>query len=68
MIVNPVPAISSVIYTNGGFLLTWLAPTNDIFQVQWSDNLAVQLADVHEHRELQHRAPSQPDEHAVQLF
>jgi subtilisin-like proprotein convertase family protein len=32
--------ISSIIYTNGGFLLTWLAPTNDIFQVQVATNLA----------------------------
>jgi hypothetical protein len=23
-----------------GFLLTWFAPTNDLFQVQWTDNLA----------------------------
>jgi hypothetical protein len=32
--------ISIIIYTNGGFLLTWFAPTNDQFQVQWSTNLA----------------------------
>ena len=25
-----------MIYTNGGFLLTWYAPTNDIFQVQFT--------------------------------
>jgi hypothetical protein len=40
VIVNPVPEISSVTYTNSGFLLTWSAPTNDIFQVQFSDSLA----------------------------
>ncbi len=40
VIVNPVPEISSVTYTNGGFWLTWSAPTNDIFQVQFSDSLA----------------------------
>jgi subtilisin-like proprotein convertase family protein len=40
VIVNPVPDIGSVIYTNGGFLLTWWAPTNDIFQVQFTDNLS----------------------------
>jgi hypothetical protein len=40
VVVAPVPAISSVTYTNGGFLLTWYAPTNDIFQVQFSDSLA----------------------------
>jgi hypothetical protein len=40
VIVNPVPGISSVVYSNGGFLLTWFAPTNDIFQVQVSTNLA----------------------------
>jgi subtilisin-like proprotein convertase family protein len=31
--------ISSIIYTNGGFLLTWFAPTNDVFQVQWENQL-----------------------------
>ncbi len=31
--------ISSIIHTNGGFLLTWFAPSNDLFQVQWSDSL-----------------------------
>jgi hypothetical protein len=40
VIVNPVPGISSVTYSNGGFLLTWFAPTNDIFQVQVATNLA----------------------------
>jgi len=40
IIVNPVPGISSVTYSNGGFLLTWFAPTNDIFQVQVATNLA----------------------------
>jgi hypothetical protein len=39
VIVNPVPPISGVAYTNGGFLLTWFAPTNDIFQVQFTDSL-----------------------------
>ena len=35
---NTVP-ISSIIYTNrrtNGFLLTWFAPSNDLFQVQWT--------------------------------
>ncbi|HXI69856.1 MAG TPA: S8 family serine peptidase [Verrucomicrobiae bacterium] len=40
VIVNPVPDISHVLYTNGNFLLTWLAPTNDIFAVQVATNLA----------------------------
>ncbi len=40
VVVNPVPDISGLVYTNGGFLLTWLAPTNDIFQVQVATNLA----------------------------
>ena len=40
VIVNPVPSISSVTFIAGGFLLSWLAPTNDIFQVQFSDSLA----------------------------
>ncbi len=44
----PVPVspitISSIVYTNlggfNGFLLTWYAPTNDLFQAQWTGNLA----------------------------
>jgi hypothetical protein len=40
VMVNPLPALGSVIYTNGGFLLTWYAPTNDQFQVEWNTNLA----------------------------
>jgi hypothetical protein len=39
VVVNPVPALGSVIYTNGGFLLTWYAPTNDQFRVEWSGDL-----------------------------
>jgi subtilisin-like proprotein convertase family protein len=39
---NPVP-ISSIIQTNSngtnGFLLVWFAPTNDLFQVQWTPTL-----------------------------
>jgi len=35
--------ISSIVYTNiggsNGFLLTWFAPSNDLFQVQWNDDL-----------------------------
>jgi subtilisin-like proprotein convertase family protein len=35
--------ISTITFTNrngtNGFLLTWFAPTNDVFQVQWSDTL-----------------------------
>ena len=30
----------SIVFTNGGFLLTWFAPSNDLFQVQWTDSLA----------------------------
>jgi subtilisin-like proprotein convertase family protein len=40
VIVNPIPPISSVVYTNGGILLTWFAPSNDLFQVQFTDSLA----------------------------
>jgi hypothetical protein len=32
--------ISSIVYTNGGFLLTWFAPSNDLFLVQWTPGLA----------------------------
>ncbi|HEY4983968.1 MAG TPA: cadherin repeat domain-containing protein, partial [Verrucomicrobiae bacterium] len=35
----PIPSISSVTFTNGGFLLVWFAPTNDIFKVQFTDSL-----------------------------
>jgi hypothetical protein len=31
--------ISSITNTNGGFLLTWFAPSNDLFQVQFTTNL-----------------------------
>lgn len=39
VIVSPVPTLTGVTFTNGNFLLTWWAPTNDIFQVQFSDSL-----------------------------
>src|SRR5262249_19249182 len=32
--------ISNIIHTNGGFLLIWYAPTNDLFQVQWPPSLS----------------------------
>ena len=32
--------IASILRTNGGFLLTWFAPSNDLFQVQCTTNLA----------------------------
>jgi subtilisin-like proprotein convertase family protein len=32
--------IASIIATNGGFLLRWFAPSNDLFQVQCTTNLA----------------------------
>jgi len=39
---NPI-LIAGITYTNiggtNGFLLTWLAPTNDVFQVEWEDAL-----------------------------
>jgi len=40
VVVNPLPVLGSVLYTNGGFLLTWYAPTNDQFKVEWNTNLA----------------------------
>jgi subtilisin-like proprotein convertase family protein len=40
--------ISGIIYTNiggtNGFLFTWYAPTNDLFRVQWTTNLAPPVA------------------------
>ncbi len=41
VIVNPVPGISSITFTGGGYLVTWFAPTNDIFQVQVATSLAL---------------------------
>ena len=38
--VMPFPAISSVTATATNTILTWLAPTNDVFEVQWTTNLA----------------------------
>jgi hypothetical protein len=32
-------SIFSLVQTNGGFLLTWFAPSNDLFKVQWENNL-----------------------------
>jgi hypothetical protein len=43
LLTTPPIVISSIVYTNisgtNGFLLTWFAPSNDLFQVQWNDNL-----------------------------
>jgi hypothetical protein len=36
----PTVPISSIVYTNNGFLLTWFAPSNLLFQVQFTTNLA----------------------------
>jgi hypothetical protein len=42
-VTNPF-SIFSIVYTNisgtNGFLLTWFAPSNDLFQVQWTPSLA----------------------------
>ena len=42
LVVSPV-TFTSIIYTNiagtNGFLLTWFAPSNDLFQVQWAPSL-----------------------------
>jgi hypothetical protein len=43
VIVNPVPGISSITFTGGGYLVTWFAPTNDIFQVQVATSLALPI-------------------------
>ena len=44
LVTAPSIPISSIVYTNNGitngFLLTWFAPSNDLFQVQWNNNLA----------------------------
>jgi subtilisin-like proprotein convertase family protein len=41
---NPTIVITSITHTNiggtNGFWLTWFAPSNDLFQVQWTGNLA----------------------------
>ncbi len=36
---NAAPPINSITATNGGFLLTWYAPTNFQFQVRWTASL-----------------------------
>ncbi len=69
----PPPAkVFTIISTNiggtNGFLLTWFAPSNDLFQVQWTATSRNQLADVHQHHQLQRRFLHQSDEHAVQLL
>jgi len=43
VIVNPVPFINRTVSTNGGILLTWLAPTNDVFELQVATNLAAPI-------------------------
>jgi hypothetical protein len=44
LVTAPPIFISSIVYTNhgttNGFLLTWFAPSNDLFQVQWTASLA----------------------------
>jgi hypothetical protein len=38
--VAPIPAITNVTVTATNTTLSWLAPTNDQFKVQWATNLA----------------------------
>ncbi len=69
---NPPPQIVpiySIIHTNiggtNGFLLTWFAPSNDLFQVQWTTSPRVaNLDDVHQSAgdQLQHELPGRSDE------
>jgi hypothetical protein len=44
LILPTLPVISSIVATNiggtNGFLLSWFAPTGDVFQVQWTPSLA----------------------------
>jgi subtilisin-like proprotein convertase family protein len=44
LFISPKILISSIVHTNisgtNGFLLTWFAPSNDLFQVQWTPSLA----------------------------
>ena len=39
VVVNPLPVLGSTTFTNGVVLLTWSAPTNDQFQIEWTTNL-----------------------------
>jgi hypothetical protein len=38
--VAPFPAITNVVVTSSNVTLSWLAPSNDQFEVQWTTNLA----------------------------
>jgi subtilisin-like proprotein convertase family protein len=38
--VSPFPTITNVVVTATNTTLSWLAPSNDVFQVQWTTNLA----------------------------
>ena len=38
--VAPFPAITNVAVTSSNVILSWLAPSNDQFEVQWTTNLA----------------------------
>jgi subtilisin-like proprotein convertase family protein/subtilisin family serine protease len=38
--VEPLPSISGVKVTSTNILLTWSAPTNDLFNIRWATNLA----------------------------
>ena len=35
-LISPIIPDFTITYTNGGFLLTWFAPSNALFRVQWS--------------------------------
>ena len=39
VVVEDVPRISSEQFIGGGLLLTWFAPSNELFQVEWRTNL-----------------------------
>jgi len=39
VIVRPAPGISNEQFTGGSLLLTWFAPSNELFQVEWRTNL-----------------------------
>jgi hypothetical protein len=39
IIVLPTPVISTEQFTNSGILLTWFAPSNELFQVEWRTSL-----------------------------
>ena len=65
----PFRASSTRISTaTNGFLLTWFAPTDDLFQVQWTPAFADQLGHVHQYYLFQSTFSSSPTNTQFNFF